>query len=173
MKKSFSTTVASLGITTALIYAATSISVPMPKPLGVWHIGDIASFVVAIFYGPYIGAFACGIGPMLFDIWNPLWGSSFIIWAPATLIIRGFMGFLLGKMRRIVSGRPRCSEIIAMITAAVEKNICYFLYDYFLFGSVAYLDLVTFFPLSVLDIVIAVPLLASIRKILRVEYIIG
>jgi len=144
----------------------------MPKPLGVWHIGDIASFIVAILFGPLIGAFACGVGPMLFDIWNPLWGSSFIIWAPATLIIRGFMGFLLGKMRKIIPGKPRYSEIISMVVASIQKNICYFLYDYMLFGAVAYLDLITFFPLSALDIIIVIPLLALIRKILKVEYVI-
>lgn len=172
MERKFSTIIASLGITTALIYAATCISVPMPKPLGVWHIGDIASFIVAILYGPFIGAFACGVGPMLFDIWNPLWGSSFIIWAPATLVIRGFMGFLLGKMRKIIPNKPRSSEIISMVVAAIQKDVGYTLYDYALFGPVAYLDLVTFLPLSALCIALAIPLLTSIRKILRVNYII-
>jgi len=172
MRPSVARIASSLGVTTALVYVATSISVPMPKPLGVWHIGDIASFIVAILFGPLIGAFACGVGPMLFDIWNPLWGSSFIIWAPATLIIRGFMGFLLGKMRKIIPGKPRYSEIISMVVASIQKNICYFLYDYMLFGAVAYLDLITFFPLSALDIIIAIPLLALIRKILKVEYVI-
>ncbi len=164
--------IASAGIMTAFVYAMTSISVPMPKPLGVWHIGDVASFIVAIFYGPFVGAFACGVGPMMFDIWNPLWGSSFIMWAPATLIIRGFMGFLLGKLRRVMPAKPRTSELIAMVVAAVEKNIAYFIYDYALLGSVAYLDLVTFFPLSALDIAITFPLLISLRKALKIEYVI-
>jgi hypothetical protein len=62
------------------------------------------------------------------------------------------------------------SEIIAMVIAAIQKNICYFLYDYFLFGPVAYLDLVTFFPLSAIDIIITIPLLSSIRKLLKIEY---
>lgn len=173
MRLSIARVASYLGITTALVYVATSVSVPMPKPLGVWHIGDIASFVVAILFGPFIGSFACGVGPMLFDIWNPLWGSSFIIWAPATLVIRGFMGFLIGKMRRIIPNRPRFSEITAMILASIQKNICYFLYDYMLFGPVAYLDLITFFPLSALDIIVALPLLNSIRRILKTEYIIS
>ena len=163
--------IASTSIMTAFIYAMTSISVPMPKPLGVWHIGDIASFIVAILYGPFVGAFACGVGAMLFDIWNPLWGSSFIMWAPVTVIIRGFMGFLLGKVRRSIPARPRTSELIAMVVAAVEKNIGYFIYDYALLGSVAYLDLITFFPLSALDIVITLPLLISLRKALKIEYV--
>ncbi|MEM3745527.1 MAG: hypothetical protein QW323_03410, partial [Candidatus Bathyarchaeia archaeon] len=62
-------------------------------------------------------------------------------------------------------------EILAMVIASIQKNVCYFLYDYTLFGTVAFLDLVTFFPLSALDIIVSVPLISSIRKILRVEYI--
>lgn len=171
-KRSTSMAIASAGIMAAFVYAMTSISVPMPKPLGVWHIGDIASFIVAIFYGPLVGAFACGVGAMIFDIWNPLWGSIFIGWALATVIIRGLMGFLLGRLRRIIPAKPRTSELIAMVVAAVEKNIGYFIYDYALLGSMAYLDLITFFPLSALDIAITLSLLLSLRKALKIEYVI-
>lgn len=164
--------VAITGIMTALVYAATSVSIPMPQPLGVWHIGDIASFIVAFLCGSLIGAFASGVGAMLFDVWNPLWGGAFISWAPATIIIRGFMGFILGKFRRIFPDHPMYSELFAMILAVTQKNICYFLYDYFLRGPVAYLDLITFFPLSAIDIVIAIPLLASIRKTLKIDYLV-
>jgi uncharacterized membrane protein len=171
-KSSTSMMIASAGIMAAFVYAMTSISVPMPKPLGVWHIGGIASFIVAIFYGPFVGAFACGVGAMIFDIWNPLWGSSYITYAPATLVIRGLMGFLLGKLRRTIPAKSRTSELIAMVIASVEKNISYFIYDYALLGPVAYMDLITFFPLSALDIAITIPLLISLRKALKIEYVI-
>lgn len=172
MKKRFtSMMIASAGIMAAFVYAMTSISVSMPKPLGVWHMGDIASFIVAILYGPFVGAFACGVGAMIFDIWNPLWGSSYITYAPATLVIRGLMGFLLGTLRRTIPAKSRTSELIAMVIASVEKNISYFIYDYALLGSVAYMDL-TFFPLSALDIAITIPLLISLRKALKIEYVI-
>jgi len=171
-KSSTSMMIASAGIMAAFVYAMTSISIPMPKPLGVWHIGGIASFIVAIFYGPFVGAFACGVGAMIFDIWNPLWGSSYITYAPATLVIRGLMGFLLGKLRRTIPAKSRTSELIAMVIASVEKNFGYFIFDYALFGSVAYMDLITFFPLSALDIAITIPLLISLRKALKIEYVI-
>jgi len=163
--------IALASVTTALVYAATSVSIPMPPPLGAWHIGDIASFIVAFLCGPLIGAFACGVGAMLFDVWNPLWGGAFISWAPATIVIRGFMGFMLGSLRRVSPGHPMGSELAAMILAAIQKNICYFLYDYFLRGPVAFLDLFTFFPLSAIDIIITIPLLASVRKALRTNYL--
>ena len=158
-------------VMSALVYAMTSISIPMPKPLGVWHIGDIASFLAAILCGPYVGAFACGVGAALFDLWNPLWGSSFVIWAPATILIRGFMGFLLGRLRGVIPHHSGASEVLAMILAAVEKNFGYFLYDYYLFGPVAYMDLMTFFPLSVIDIIATVPILHALRRILKVKYL--
>lgn len=171
-KVSPSKVVALAGVMTALVYIATSISVPMPQPLGVWHIGDIASFIVAFLCGPLIGAFACGVGAMLFDVWNPLWGGAFISWAPATVVIRGFMGLLLGSLRRIFPTKPIYSEILAMILASTQKNICYFLYDYALRGPAAFLDLATFFPLSAIDIIVTVPLLATVRKVLKTDYLV-
>jgi uncharacterized membrane protein len=164
--------VALTSVMTALVYATTSISIPMPQPLGVWHVGDIGSFVVAFLCGPLIGTFACGVGAMLFDVWNPLWGGAFASWAPATIVIRGFMGFMLGKLRRIFPNKPMLSELTAMILAAVQKNICYFLYDYFLRGPVAFLDLITFFPLSAIDIIVTIPLLACVRKALKIDYLV-
>ena len=164
--------VALTGMMTALVYIATSISFPMPRPLGVWHIGDIASFIAALLCGPLIGAFACGIGAMMFDVWNPFWGGAFVSWAPATIIIRGVMGFTLGRLRRVFPNNARVSELVAMILAAIGKNIAYFLYDYFLQGPIAFLDLFTFFPLSVLNIAITIPLLISLRRVLGVEYLV-
>ncbi|RLE53175.1 MAG: hypothetical protein DRJ33_01770 [Candidatus Methanomethylicota archaeon] len=159
------------GLMTALVYTMTCIAIPMPKPLGVWHLGDIASFISAIMFGPKVGAFSCGVGAMLFDVWNPLYQSSFIVWAPATLFIRGIMGFIIGKLRRIFVNKPRLSELFAMAISHVWKNLAYFCYDYALFGPVAYLDLITFFPLSVIDISAAIAILAALRKAIGREYL--
>lgn len=164
--------VALTSIMTALVYSATAISLPMPPPLGVWHIGDVASFIVAFLCGSSIGAFASGVGAMMFDVWNPLWGGAFVSWAPATIVIRGVMGFLLGKLRRIFPNHPMRSEILAMVLAVIWKNTCYFLYDYLIRGPVAYLDLITFYPLSVVDIIITIPLLLTLRKALRTDYLV-
>jgi len=156
---------------TAFVYVMTSISVRMPPPLGFWHIGDVASFIAGILFGPVVGAFACGVGPTLFDVWNPLWGSSGIIWAPPTLVIRGVMGFILGRYRRIFGGSTIKSDLAVMVVAHLWKNFGYFLYDYYLFGAVAYLDLVTFFLLTAVDIVVSIPLLNAIRRAMGNDYI--
>jgi len=109
---------------------------------------------------------------MLFDIWNPLYGNKFIIWAPVTLIIRGTMGFIVGYLRdRILKKNLNVSEVLAMIISHVEKNTAYFVYDYLLFGPIAYLDIITFWPLSIIDIFVATILLKSLRRYLKRRYI--
>jgi uncharacterized membrane protein len=49
--RSSSKVIAIMSVMTALVYAMTAISIPMPKPLGVWHLGDIASFVALFSVG--------------------------------------------------------------------------------------------------------------------------
>ena len=164
--------IALTGVFAALVYITTSISVPMPQPLGVWHMGNLVAFIGAILCGPYVGAFVCAVGAGLFDIWNPLWGSRFIIWAPAILVIRGLMGFLVGKIARLENLEPNRSGVIAMIVGHVEKNVGYFLYDYYLFGAVSFLDLFTLFPKSIVEIVITLGLLVAVRKTLRETYLV-
>jgi len=163
--------IALTSVFTALVYVTTSISIPMPKPLGVWHMGNLVSFIGAIMCGPYVGAIICGLGAGLFDVWNPLWGSNYIIYAPATFIIRGFMGFLAGKISRIETLEPRYSGLVAMIVGHVEKNIGYFLYDYYLFGALSMLDLFTFFPKSLVEVIITFGLIISIRRVLGKTYL--
>jgi len=168
IKGGTATRVALTAVSTALVYAMTCIAIHMPPPLGVWHAGDVASWIVAILFGPYVGAFACGVGAMLFDLWNPLYGSAFQLWAPATLVIRGLMGFLVGSVKRKM-GSGRLSDILAMVLGMVEKNTGYFLYDYMLFGSYAILDLVTFYPLDAIAIIVTVPILMAVRKATGLE----
>ncbi|MBS7623792.1 ECF transporter S component [Candidatus Bathyarchaeota archaeon] len=161
-----------ISVMAASIYVATSIAVPMPRPLGIWHFGDVITFITGILFGPIVALLASAIGPTLFDVWNPLHGSSYIVYAPATLVIRGFMGWILGSLRGVFRGKPRSSEILAMVAAVTEKNIGYFLYDYYLYGPVAYLDLVTFFPMDALYIILTVPLLTALRRLLGRMYIV-
>ena len=156
---------------TALVYITTSVSVPMPSPLGVWHMGNLISFLAAIFCGSNIGAFVCGIGAGLFDLWNPLWGSRFIIYFPGTIIIRGSMGYLLGK---IAYGRDDYIKYsaIAVLFGHIWKNVGYFAYDYILYGAAAFLDLTTLFTKSIFEIILTLIILAAVRRQLGITYLI-
>ena len=133
---------------TALVYVTTCFSIPMPQPLGVWHMGNLIAFMGAILCGPTWGAFICSVGAGLFDVWNPLWGSSYIHYAPATLIIRGSMGYAVGWLARRKELGPLKGTVLALLAGHVIKNVGYFAYDYMLFGAVSFLNLFTLFPKS-------------------------
>ena len=163
--------VAHTAVMTALVYVTTSISLKMPPPLGAWHLGDVGSFVSGILFGSVVGAFSCGVGAMLFDVWNPFWGSAFISWAPATLVIRGLMGYGLGRYRRIFGEKTFYSDLAIMALSQVWKNLAYFAYDYSIRGAAAWLDIVTFFPLSAVSILVALPILRALRNAFNTEYI--
>ncbi|MFP3951093.1 MAG: ECF transporter S component [Candidatus Bathyarchaeia archaeon] len=166
-------TIAMTAVMTALVYVTTSISVKMPPPLGAWHLGDVGSFVSAIMFGPIVGAFSCGVGAMLFDVWNPLWGSAFISWAPATILIRGVMGYILGRYRNLIRGNIFLSNIAIMALSHIWKNLGYFAYDYYMRGAAAWIDIYTFFPLTAISIAITVPILKAIRSVYNTNYIMG
>jgi uncharacterized membrane protein len=163
--------VALMSVFTALVYITTSISVPMPSPLGVWHMGNLVGFLAAILCGPNIGAFVCGVGAGLFDLWNPLWGSRFIIYFPGTILIRGSMGYLIG---RIAYGRTDYVKysIAAVLFGHVWKNVGYFLYDYMLYGAAAFLDLTSLSVKSVFEVILTLAVLAAVRRKIGVTYLI-
>jgi uncharacterized membrane protein len=133
--------------------------------------GNLISFLSAILCGPVIGAFVCAVGAGLFDVWNPLWGSRFIIYAPATLVIRGSMGYIVGKIayRR---GNQSIAIPAALLAGHVWKNVGYFLYDYYLYGAAAFLDLTSLTVKSVFEIVLTFLVIQSVRRVLGRNYIV-
>ena len=133
--------------------------------------GNLISFLSAILCGPVIGAFVCAVGAGLFDVWNPLWGSRFIIYAPATLVIRGSMGYLVGK----IAYRRESQSLaipVALLAGHVWKNAGYFLYDYYLYGAAAFLDLTGLTVKSVFEIVLTFLLIQGVRRGLGRNYIV-
>lgn len=87
------------------------------------------------------------------------------------MVIRGLMGFIVGRIAWMKSIDPNRSGLIAMIVGHIEKNVGYFLYDYYLFGAVSFLDLFTLFPKSIIEIIFTLGLLVAIRRILGNYYI--
>jgi len=77
---------------TALVFVATTMfSVYVPQTRGFFNIGETMVFTTALLLGPFIGAFAGGVGSALADIFLGYW-----YYAPATLIIKAFEGFFVG-----------------------------------------------------------------------------
>lgn len=90
-------------IFTTLVFVATIVfSVYVPQTRGFFNIGETMVFTAALLHGPFIGAFAGGVGSMLADLFLGYW-----YYAPATLIIKacegGLVGFLARKRLRLIS----------------------------------------------------------------------
>jgi uncharacterized membrane protein len=81
---------------TALVCIATiAFSIYVPSTQGFFNIGESMVFLSAILFGPFVGAFAGGVGSMLADL---LLGYPY--YAPATLVIKACEGWVVGALNR-------------------------------------------------------------------------
>lgn len=81
---------------TALVCAATMIfTIYVPSTKGFFNIGETMIYVGALLFGPFVGAFAGGIGSMFADIF-----LGYYYYAPATLVIKALEGGLVGFLSR-------------------------------------------------------------------------
>jgi uncharacterized membrane protein len=86
--------IAATGIMTALVAAMTmAISIYIAPTRGYFNVGEVAVYLSALFFGPYVGAFAGGVGSAISDI-----TLGYLQYAPGTLIIKGFEGFIAGYL---------------------------------------------------------------------------
>jgi len=81
---------------TALVCVVTIIfSIYVPATEGFFNIGESMVFLSALLFGPFVGAFAGGVGSMLADL---LLGYPH--YAPATLIIKACEGAVVGTVKK-------------------------------------------------------------------------
>lgn len=87
------------------------------------NLGDTIIFVAAAVLGPVGGAIAGGLGSMIADL-----ASSYVIYAPFTLIVKGCEGLLCGFLCRYAfkGVRPIVRRIIAMVLAVALLVVGYF-----------------------------------------------
>jgi uncharacterized membrane protein len=119
-----------IGLFTALNFVMTYwVQIPIPATGGYINIGDLAVMFTALLFGPIVGGFAGGLGPMLADIFTP-----WIIYAPATLIIKGIEGFLIGFIAnpKECEGRLSYRDIIAVSIGGALIPLGYFIYEAFI-----------------------------------------
>ena len=92
---------------------------------GYIHLGDSLIYTAAILYGGIFGGITAGIGSALADL------MVAPIYAIPTLIIKGIMGYTVGKMsnnRDYISGR----NIAAMLVGGLIMMVGYGAYDVFM-----------------------------------------
>lgn len=125
-------TIAALG--TSLICISTRIF-QFPIPLGYAHLGNCMILLFAVYFDPWIGALAGGVGSALADL------LSYPEWALATLIIKCLMGFaaaILSKKRGDTAPLRSFRVFLAALAGIVIMVL-----GYFLGGSVLYGSLIT------------------------------
>jgi len=124
--------VAMIGIFAALICVLTMIiQIPIPATGGYINIGDLGVMITALLFGPVVGGIAGGVGSMFADL---LLGYG--IYAPATLIIKGLEGFVIGLIANPRKNYKKVTyrDIIAVIVGGTIIVAGYFIYESILYG---------------------------------------
>jgi len=84
------------GVFTALVCVATMVfTIYVPSTKGFFNIGETMVYTTALLFGPFVGAFAGGVGSMFADIF-----LGFYYYAPATLMIKALEGGVVGFLSR-------------------------------------------------------------------------
>jgi len=127
-----SLSISTIGIFAALICVLTMVIViPIPATQGFINIGDAGVMIAGLLFGPVIGGLAGGIGSALADLL-----LGYTIYAPATLIIKGLEGFVIGIIAnpRKNNRKLYVRDILAVIVGGSIMVTGYFIYELILFG---------------------------------------
>lgn len=128
---------------TALVAVVTiALPIPLPNTQGFLNFGDAVIFVTGIFFGPFAGLIAGGIGSAAADAI-----LGYFVWVPFTLIIKGAEGFVVGLAARLlIKAMPRKLNFLAclfsMLPASIVMITGYFFATAILYG----------FPVAVIGI---------------------
>jgi uncharacterized membrane protein len=104
------------GVFAALVFVATAaFTVSVPATTGYFNIGETMIYVAALLFGPYVGAFAGGVGAAIADM------TVAPVFAPGTLVIKGCEGAIVGFLgKRLFKQTPRLNwKIFTMVLGIV------------------------------------------------------
>ena len=118
------------GLLIALVAVCTMVfQIPVSATQGYVHLGDSMILLVGVFFGARYGMVAGGIGSALADVL-----SGYSHWAPFTLIIKGLMGWLIGKIAsgagsraKFYTGRNLLAAVVGvawMVFGYFEEQLC-------------------------------------------------
>lgn len=151
------------GISIALVFVATlMINIRLPIGYGgLIHLGNVPLFLAAIVFGKKTGALAGAVGMGLFDLmggWTP--------WAPATFLIVGLMGYVVGL---IAEYKPTFfGYALAIVAACVIKVVGYYVAEALIYGN--WVQPVFSIPGNLLQIgvaaVVVLPIAGTLKKAL-------
>lgn len=114
----------------ALVTVCTMVfQIPVSATQGYIHLGDSMILLVGVFFGARYGMVAGGIGSALADLL-----SGYAHWVPFTLIIKGLMGWLIGKIADGAGSREKFYT--ARNLAASVVGIVWMVVGYFIGGGI-------------------------------------
>lgn len=86
-------TVVLVGVLSALVFALSSLEIPIAIGDGTRiHFGNIMCLLSGVLFGPLVGGLSAGFGSMIYDLSHPLYMAEFWI----TFIMKFCLGFLAG-----------------------------------------------------------------------------
>lgn len=149
----------------SLVFVATrfiNIRLPIASNGGLVHLGNTMLFISSIVFGKKKGACAGAFGMGLFDLL-----SEWAIWAPFTFIIRGVMGYIIGKISwsNNKRGNDITTNIFAIILSGAWMIFGYFVTEMILYGN--YIQAMSSIPGNITQIVIGIIIGVPIAKILK------
>ncbi|MDO4316275.1 MAG: ECF transporter S component, partial [Oscillospiraceae bacterium] len=113
------------GLFAALGCVATMV-LQVPSPTGGYmNLGDTVVILGAYLLGPVWGAVAGGVGPALADLL-----SGYMVYVPATLVIKAVMGFLAAVLYR-AAGKKTWGVLVCAVVAEIPMVAGYWLFDGF------------------------------------------
>ncbi|MBQ9920707.1 MAG: ECF transporter S component [Clostridia bacterium] len=116
----------------AAFCCVTTMIIKIPSPLkGYLNLGDCVVLLAGWLLSPAYGFAAAGIGSALADIF-----SGYIVYAPATFIIKGIMAVIAHFCFKGMFGKlgKTPSRIIGGALAEIEMVLGYFIFEGFMYG---------------------------------------
>lgn len=114
-----------MAVMSALVAIGTMV-VQIPNGMGgYFNVGDTLIFVAALIFNPFVSGVAGGLGSALADL------PGYVVYAPATFVIKGLEGLLAGL---ITTKKSLLRDVIAVSVAGTEMVIGYFLFEVYLLG---------------------------------------
>jgi uncharacterized membrane protein len=114
--------VAGSAVFTAFVAVATmAFSLSIPVTSGYFNVGEIMVYTAALLMGPYVGAFAGGVGSAISDV-SLGFGATY---APGTLVIKGIEGFMVGYLgNRLLVNLPKSAwRATTLVLAATVSGL--------------------------------------------------
>lgn len=104
------------GVFTALVFAATLVSISTPVTQGYFNLGESMIYTAAAVGGPWVAMVAGGVGSALADLY-----LGYGQYAPGTLVIKAVEGLLAGAIyaRLLKLGAQRLKRLALVIGATV------------------------------------------------------